>query len=88
MWNVYVLRSSKKRWYYVGSTSRLAIRLKEHGEGKVSSTRSQRPLELVRTEHFNTEAEARSRERLLKDRRLEKEVLIRHIEEVNPWEIV
>jgi putative endonuclease len=85
MWWVYVLRSEKKKWYYVGSTNRLEIRVEEHNRGKVVSTKSYRPLRLVYSQQFDTEIDARQYERKLKDKRIEKEELIRKIEN---WGIV
>lgn len=80
MWYVYVLKSTKSKWYYVGSTSGIERRLNEHNLGKVRSTKSKLPLILVYKESFDSEKEARSFERKLKDKRREKEELIRRIE--------
>jgi putative endonuclease len=80
MWFVYIIRSSKKRWYYVGSTNRLSERVREHNLGKVRSTKSFTPLELVFSQEFETEEDARAYERKLKDKRIEKEKIIRTIE--------
>ena len=76
MWYVYMLKSSIKKWYYVGSTNRLEERFKEHNSGKVLSTKSYRPLRLIFKQSFDSEHEARSYERLIKDKRTEKERLI------------
>jgi len=80
MWYVYILKSENKRWYYVGSTNRLTERLKEHNFGKVKSTKRFLPLRIVFTKNFEKEKEARSYEKLVKDRRIEKEKIIREIE--------
>ncbi|OHA10879.1 MAG: hypothetical protein A3I44_01495 [Candidatus Sungbacteria bacterium RIFCSPLOWO2_02_FULL_51_17] len=79
-WYVYFLSSEKKRWYYVGSTNRLTERILEHNEGKVHSTKSQRPLKLVYKILFMTEQEARRCEQKVKKMRREKERIIREIE--------
>ena len=76
MWYVYIIKSSIKRWYYVGSTNRIDQRMKEHNSGKVSSTKSYKPFELIFKKDFNSESEARSYERLVKDKRIEKEKII------------
>ena len=76
MWYVYILKSSIKKWYYVGSTNRPQTRLKEHNSGKVASTKFYRPLKMIFKIEFNTEKEARSYEKLVKDKRIEKERLI------------
>jgi putative endonuclease len=80
MWYVYILKSSIKRWYYVGSTNRLDQRIKEHNAGKVLSTKFYKPLQLIFKKEFDLESEARSYERLLKDKRIEKEKIIRLFE--------
>jgi len=80
MWNVYVLKSSHKRWYYVGSTNRLDKRVAEHNKGKVSSTTAYKPLELVYVQSFTSEKSAREYEQKLKAKRVEKEALISQIE--------
>lgn len=81
MWYVYLLKSQQRRWYYVGSTNRLKERLSEHNQGRVQSTKSYRPLDIVYTKEFGSEEEARSYERMIKDRRKLKEAIVREIEE-------
>jgi len=83
MWCVYMIKSSQKRWYYVGSTNRLEHRLNEHNKGQVPSTINYRPLKLVYTKEFESEKDARAYERKIKARRIEKETIIRNIE--NSW---
>ena len=36
---VYLLKSQKTSWIYIGCTSNLEKRLRDHGEGRVYSTR-------------------------------------------------
>ena len=79
-WYVYLLKSEKKRWYYVGSTNRLEERLKEHNSGKVESTKTYKPLKLVFQLRFDSEKDARGYERKIKKMRREKEKIIRDIE--------
>ncbi len=79
MFFVYILKSNKRDWYYVGSTNRLEERIKEHNSGKVRSTKSFIPFEIVYAKKFNTENEARLYERKLKDCRKEKESIIRSL---------
>jgi len=81
-WYVYIIKSDKKRWYYVGSTNRLKERILEHNSGKVLSTKGFRPLELVYFEEFIGESSARNREKKLKDCRTEKESIISRIEKI------
>ena len=47
MWSVYVLRSLKDGHYYVGMSEDVAKRLKTHNLGKVTSSKSRRPFELM-----------------------------------------
>ena len=63
MWYVYVLRSSEDKKFYVGSTSDLKRRMKEHDSGACDSTKHRRPLDLeayiaVREERVARELEA------------------------------
>ena len=80
MWYTYILKSRDRKWYYVGSTNRLKIRLDEHNNGKVKSTRGYLPFDVVFQKEFTLEKEARNYERLLKDKRIEKEKIIKLIE--------
>ena len=83
MWYVYFLKSCRKRWYYVGSTNRLSERLEEHNQGQVFSTKSHIPLRLVFAKEFIYEKDARSYEKKLKNKRIEKEAVIKEIEDSN-----
>ena len=47
MYYVYILRSVNKEWYYVGYTSELKQRFKEHNQGKVESTKPHRPFRIA-----------------------------------------
>ena len=80
MWTTYILKSTTKKWYYVGSTNRITERVTEHNRGKTASTKKYRPLELVFIKEFNLEEEARSYEQKLKKCRKEKKLIIRQIE--------
>ena len=62
----YVLFSGKDGRWYTGSTGDLKLRVKEHSQGRVQSTRHRRPLHLVYYEACLAEADARRRERYLK----------------------
>jgi putative endonuclease len=66
VWTVYVLRSLKNGWLYIGMTNDIDRRLREHNRGYNRSTKGKGPFELVHTEMFSTRAEARVRERQLK----------------------
>ncbi|MFH1427638.1 MAG: GIY-YIG nuclease family protein [Patescibacteria group bacterium] len=80
MWKVYIIKSSIKRWYYVGSTNRLEERIWEHNTGKVKSTKHYKPYILIFVKEFKAETDARAYERKLKDCRIEKEKIIKQYE--------
>ena len=66
MYYVYVLRSLKDHGYYIGSTSDLRNRFKEHQEGKSPSTKHRRPWQLVYYKACRAKKDALIRERYLK----------------------
>lgn len=66
MYALYILRSLKDQNLYIGSTNNLKRRLLEHKLGKVFSTKSRRPFELVYCEIYKSEDDARKREHNLK----------------------
>ena len=80
MWYVYILKSVIKKWYYIGSTSRLEERIIEHNTGKTLSTKGYKPFILIFSKQFEIETEARKYERMLKDKRTEKERIIKLFE--------
>ena len=64
---VYILKSKiKLGWFYVGSTSYIVQRLKDHNAGKTKSTKPFRPFEIIYTEKYRTKADAYERELFLK----------------------
>ena len=66
MFTVYVLKSKKDGKFYIGSTGNFSLRLKQHDDGLVKSTRNRRPLDLVYKEEFDTKKEALAREKYFK----------------------
>jgi predicted GIY-YIG superfamily endonuclease len=66
MYTVYIIRSQRKDWVYIGMTSNLEQRLEQHNRGYNPSTKFYRPYLLLHTETFNTSFEARVREKYLK----------------------
>ena len=62
----YVLWSYKLQKRYVGSTSDLSRRLKEHNSGETPFTSRGCPWELIYQEEFQSNIEARKREIFLK----------------------
>ncbi len=66
MFYVYILHSTHDGDYYIGSTTDLKRRFKEHTDGAVFATKSRRPLILLYYEAYKTEELARKRESQLK----------------------
>ena len=76
MFVVYVIKSTRHKWYYVGSTGNLKRRVKEHNAGRVKSTKFRLPYELIYTKKFKTVEEALEREKKVKQNRSLKERII------------
>lgn len=76
---VYLLKSQKKNWNYIGSTRDLKIRLYEHNNGKVRSTKGNRPFELIYYEAYSSYSLARKRELELKKSAQQKEILFKRL---------
>ena len=68
MFFFYVLKSLQDKKLYLGSTSDLRKRLQEHNSGLVKSTKIRAPFKLVYYEAYQSEKEARNREKNLKIR--------------------
>jgi putative endonuclease len=66
MFCVYILYSESSKKYYIGSTGDLHARIARHNAGKVPSTKSHVPWNLIHTEQFDTLSEARLRELKIK----------------------
>jgi putative endonuclease len=66
MWYVYVLRSLKHPFIYVGSTNRLDDRLEGHNKGTNPSTKSYLPFEIEAYVAVKTEEKARELEKYFK----------------------
>ncbi len=79
MFYTYVLKSIKKEYYYIGSTTDLRNRLREHNFGKTKSIKHLIPFELVYYEAYTTKALARKRELALKKSSYKKEEVLKRI---------
>ncbi len=66
MFYTYVLHSKAEDKLYVGWTSDLRYRLKQHQDGKVNATKDGRPFELIYYEASMLKSDAISREKSLK----------------------
>lgn len=62
----YVLISEKDNNFYIGTTHNLKMRLQQHNDGLVSSTKYRRPLKLIYFEGCLNKDDAYRRERYLK----------------------
>jgi len=85
LWSVYILQCNDGS-YYVGITTDIDDRLREHNAGQGSEfTKKRRPVYLVYTETHESYASARKREAQLKGwRRKKKEWLIRGFPSTRP----
>jgi len=63
---VYILHSTKDKGLYIGYTTDLKRRLKEHQNGLSKSTKHRAPVHLVHYEAFQEVGDARAREKYLK----------------------
>jgi len=66
MFYVYILISLKDNKLYIGFTTNLKKRYKEHQEGKVFATKGRRPLKLIFYEAFVSKEDAIRRENYFK----------------------
>ena len=67
MYYIYLLKSrNQKGKVYVGFTKDLKKRVYEHSSGKVFSTKQLLPIELVYYEAYKSKADAKNREKMLK----------------------
>jgi len=63
---VYILKSLKKDFLYVGKTEDLKRRLKEHNNKEELSTKHYAPFELIHYEAYRNPRDAKRREEYLK----------------------
>jgi len=66
MYYVYILQSLKDTRLYIGYTSDLKLRYKQHQNGEVESTKHRRPLRLMYYEAYKNKKLAEEREKKLK----------------------
>ncbi len=65
-YNVYALKSQVDGRIYVGFSSNVEKRLKEHNSGKTRSTKGFRPWVIIFTEEFSDRMTAREKEKYYK----------------------
>lgn len=66
MYYVYVLRSEKDNNMYIGYSKDINLRIQQHNEGLVASTKNRRPLHLIYYEACLNQQDATHREKYLK----------------------
>lgn len=66
MYYVYLLKSIRDNFFYVGSTKDLRERFKDHNAGKSISTKAHKPYKLVYYEAYSSKQDALIRENKLK----------------------
>lgn len=66
MFFAYILESKVDSGFYIGYTSDIQKRLREHNSGKTKSLRHRIPFELIYYEEFSTIKEAKAREKQFK----------------------
>jgi putative endonuclease len=65
-WSVYALRSINRKYIYVGMSSDVPRRIKQHNEGHERTTRAYRPFRLIFSETLPNRLAARDKEKWLK----------------------
>ncbi len=79
MYYVYLIISLKDNTTYIGYTSNLIKRLKEHNQGKTKSIKHKTPFKLIYYEAYINKTIARKREIELKKNSFKKETLLKRI---------
>ena len=72
---VYIIKSTLKNWNYVGFTTNINIRLQQHNNGLVKSSKFYKPFSLIFVQIVDSSIEARTLEKFLKVR-FNKEALL------------
>ena len=80
MFYVYVLKSKRKEYHYIGSTEDLKKRIQEHNQGKTKSIKHLVPFKLLYYEAYETRTLARKRELELKKNSFKKKELFDRLE--------
>lgn len=63
---LYILQSLKNNSYYIGNSTNLINRIKQHNAGKVKSTCNKRPYKLVFNQEFDNLLSAHKAELIIK----------------------
>jgi putative endonuclease len=76
---VYLIKSAKENWVYIGSCADLRKRFLEHNAGNVRSTKARKPYFLAYYEAYIDKTAALKREYELKKNSSEKEKLFKRL---------
>jgi putative endonuclease len=79
MYYVYILKSLKRKWFYIGCTDKLNKRFKQHNNSRVRSTKAYLAFELIYYEAYKDKGLARKREIELKNSSQQKEILYKRL---------
>ncbi|PIS42155.1 MAG: hypothetical protein COT24_05045 [Candidatus Kerfeldbacteria bacterium CG08_land_8_20_14_0_20_40_16] len=79
MYFVYVSKSKRDNSLYIGQTSDLQKRVKEHNQGKTKSLKHKTPLYLIYYEVYKNKKDATRREWNFKHKGQEREILKKQI---------
>lgn len=74
MYYVYILVSQKNRDIYIGYSTDLRKRLRDHNSGFVDATKVNRPWDLIYYEAYQAKLDATKRERQLKNHRAKEDL--------------
>ena len=66
MFYIYIIESAKTGRYYAGSCGNIGVRLKDHNNNRVTSTKNSGPHILIHKEEFASKREALIREKQIK----------------------
>ena len=66
MFTTYILQNKITKRFYTGSTNNLQRRLIEHNRGQTKSTRQKGKWNLIYKEEYQTNLEAKRREKMIK----------------------
>lgn len=79
MYYIYLAKSKKNNKVYIGYTSDLRKRLKDHNFGRSKYTKPLRPYELIYYEAFKNKKDAKTREQSLKTQGRQKQFLLNNL---------
>ncbi|PIS07589.1 endonuclease [Candidatus Berkelbacteria bacterium CG10_big_fil_rev_8_21_14_0_10_43_13] len=66
MYFVYVLKSTKRNYHYIGISNNLSRRINQHNKGYNKTTKPYTPFKLIYSEKYPDRVSARTREKQLK----------------------